>query len=410
MSKKQRSVIDKKSIGIVISKINLTNFTLFGKDELEFKSGLNLLKVSTLIEKFMLNFILNLSINIEFYINHKKLDNHTFYLLNSVKVKSEKPLSFITEVFINANSLGNDYDDFVKEILSENIIKIEFTINLDQEILLSLFHQKNKKFIPVTPVILFKLSQILKIVSWQNESLFPCIEFNMMQKLCNLSPSSFYEFTLQLLDLHKTERNYYELLDKNNLLVLEQENFTHLKEQALIRKESLENELKIIKEIKHLNIQISELELEKNWSSYFDLKNKFEGKSANIEQIKNKIDSIKSEKLSLEMTLDQVTKEINDLRVELEAETIEYETKRKSFLSEKASLDKIDRNLKNWDSTSSKAEKELKFKKMKLADKEKKLKDIINRINKDTMKTLEDQKNNIEKEIEKDKLELQPIQ
>ena len=410
MPKKAKNISDSGIKGGIIKKIQFTNSVLFGKNELNFNSGINVIQCKNFIDKAILKLIFKIVLNPDSFIKNKMLNDFDFKLIEIIKQEKKQPVLFKMTLNIISGTISEKYLQLLSNFINKDELIIEFSINLNHEIQLQIFHFSDRKFIPMTPSIEFLISQILKILIWQNKSFYPYINDERIYNITQLEPAQFFDFSLQILGYQQLITEYYSLIERFNLFLAEKENFIHLKKIGDERKLALENDLQVIKEIDEINLKLNEIELEKGWSKYFELKNKFDGKTVNLDQAKIKLETVYAESDTLSNRSDVITEELNGLQNELERISNEYETKRKGFLSEKALLDKIERSLKDWESSISKTEKELRFKKMKLSDKDKKLKDIDARINKDKSDSLIQQKEKLEAEIKKDNLEVQNLQ
>ena len=410
MPKKTKNVPEKKEFLGTIKSLKTKNFMLFEKNEINFQTGFNIINYNSMIDKILFKFIFKICLNPDFRIQNRKIDTEFFNYLENIKIDSKKGLGF-TIILCFTNIKKEEIEsNFIHNFMVNNELQMEFEINSQKDILLRIFDFSQKKFTIPTPSQEYQLSDILYNNIWLDKTVFPFFNADMITELIKYNHSRLFDFFLALLGFNEMIKQYYKLKENINLTRLEKENFQIIKQQAIEKKADLENELTILKEIEHIDDEINQLELEKNWAGYFDLKSKFQSKSASIEQIDTKLIELQEKKNTLENSIDNYSERLNKLKTNFDETTNQYEQKRREFLSEKASLDKIDRNLKDWGSTVNKAERDLKYKSMKIKDIEKKLKDLNMRIGKNSSKTLLTQKNQLEKELKKDQNELKNLQ
>lgn len=397
MSKKQKIVpIQKEFLG-TIQTLKFQNFTLFNQTEINFSSDINILNYSYTTDKILFEFILNSTLNPYFLNQNKKIKTDVSELFDIVKINSKQSVIFSIVLQLSPQRLGSLNYDVLTNLLADDEFQLEFEIDLDNNIFSRIFDYKKKQFIKITPSLEYKLSEVLYKSIFLDESLFPYFNTEKIFQIIKYNHAQLFDFFLELTNLHDLKIQYYRLKEDINLKKLEAENFQIIREKAVEKKKALERELSIKEEIAELSEKIDQLEVEKSWAHYFDLKSKFESKSGTIEQLNNKLPNLEEEKEKLEQEIEGQSLKIDELQIESESLSSQYEQQRKEFLSEKASLDKIDRNLKNWDASVSKAERDLKFKTMKLKDKEKKLKDLEARIKKSSSESLIAQKGEIRK-------------
>ena len=389
-----------------LQKLKLTNFTLLGRNSFQFHEGLNSINFHSYNDKILFEFIINISLNPSFVSNNKMVNKNLFNCFLAVTIDSKKPIAFDVTIGIlnyHLNELPNNFTN-KSQITVE--IEIDYTHNINKRI----FDYTSSKYVPLTPKLEYDLYSYFFTSLAISDSFFPYVNLETQFKVLKYSDSKLFDYIANSFGLGTLQTDLYALKSQYNLLVLETNNLVSLKTKAEEERFILEKEVKMLEEIDNLDSKIADLEIEKDWSSYFDLKNKFESRTKNIDQNKEKLESFQKEKEKLETDLEQLNAQLNSLKEETESVTQNYDNSRKTFLSQKASLDKIDRNLKDWSSSVSKVEKDLKFKSMKLKDKEKKLTDLESRLKKSETESLIAQKEKLQAEINKDKKEIKNLQ
>lgn len=408
----KQSIIDPdygKKFGI-IKQIQTSNFELYNTNEIVFHPALNLINSSSIIDKIIFNYILKLFLNPDFKNKNKKIELSLFNVFQKIKLVPKKDISFSIVLVIPEDALINVGDYFRSNFLKTNELTIQVEINIHRDVVSKLYNGSQKEFETLTPHLDYELSELLYGNIWIDHAVYPYLNSEKIFEILNYGPSQLFDFFLYHLNLGELKKQFLQLKEKITFINLEKDHFSIIKHEALEKKEELESELKILKKVEEIEQEIKQLEMEKEWSVYFDLKSKFQSKTANIDQITLKLPSLFSEKEKLESLSQNITVKLRTLHKDLDETSIQYENQRKDFLSEKALLDKIDRNLKDWDKNVTKTEKDLKFKSMRLADKEKKLKDLNTRISKESTESLLSQKDKLEKEIAQDNKEISNLQ
>ena len=410
MSKKAKIVPEKIQNFGIVKQIQTVNFKLFKKTEINFINSINVIDSTSLIDKILLKFMFNIALNPEIRNFHKKIDISTFNMLQEVKIDSKKDISFLFIFYFPQEKLTILTDDFKSNFIFSNEMKIQIEVNDQKDILTKIFHFSKQKFASITPTLEFQYSELIYNSIWLVHSFYPYLNPEKIFEIVKYDSVQLFDFILNHLELGDLKKQFIELKENINLTKLERDHFQSIRQEGFKTKADLEKDLKILQQIKDIDEQVAQLETEKDWADYFNLKSKFESKTSAMELIKSKLPGLLVEKENLVNSLEKITVELENLRNELENVTAQYDNKRKSFLAEKALLDKVDRNLKNWETSVSKAEKDFKFKNMKLLDKEKKLKDLDTRIAKEPTDVLVSQKEKLEKEIIKDKNDLASLQ
>ena len=392
-----------------LEEIQFFNFTLFGKNKLEFRNGVNILIYTSDIDKIVFNYILTCSLNPQFMAKHKFIDQLHFTHLRDIQIDSKKNFSFVMTLNLH-NQFADKKNDFFVTFVAQEKILVEVEVSKTKEITRKLFDNNQKSFVKLSPTQEFNFYNVVYQTFWIDSSFFPFYNLKNQIEVMNFNKSKMFDFIVSHLNLNQIKTQIFGLKERINLGSLESENLTNLKAQSEERRNSIEQEIQLLEKVDEIDKKLNEFELENEWSRYFELKNKFEGKVSNIEQNRASLLKNQSEKESLETQQSEITATLNEMKIQLEAITQDYDNKRQNFLTEKAHLDRIDRNLKDWSSSVNKVEKEIKFKTMKLKDKEKKLKDLESRIAKGSTDALLDQKTKLENEIKKDKSGLVNLQ
>ena len=78
MPKKTKTMdktIRNEETSCLLEEIQFFNFSLFGKNKIEFHNGINFLNYSSDIDKIVFNYILTCSLNPQFMMKHKFMDH-----------------------------------------------------------------------------------------------------------------------------------------------------------------------------------------------------------------------------------------------------------------------------------------------------------------------------------------------
>ena len=410
MSKKAKMVQEKSQNFGIIKQIQTINFKLFKETEINFKNSINVIDSSSLTDKILLQFIFNIVLNPEFRNSHKKIDFSTFNTFQVKKIDAKKDISFVFLFSFPHDKLSILTDDFQSNFIHTNELKVQIEINSQKDIITKIFQFPKQIFVPITPTIEYQYSELIYNILWLDQSFFPNLNSEKIFEIVAYDSVQLFEFTLNHLELGELKKQFVELKEIINLAKLEKDNFQSIRQEGLETKADLEKELKFILQIKDIDEQFAQLETEKDLAEYFNLKSKFESKTSSIELIQSKLPGLLTEKEKIVNSLEKITDELENLQNNLKNVTAQYDNQRKSFLAEKALLDRIDRNLKNWEISVSKSEKDFKFNNMKLQDKEKKLKDLEARIAKESTDALISQKEKLEKDIAKERKDLANLQ
>lgn len=291
-------------------------------------------------------------------------------------------------------------DSFVKQFLVSSSLQYQLSFKPDRRMVPELLDPVTNRWVTLVGEDLVSWNHLLRqwvLVDYQLPPLLPslaCVHETMF------SPAGLFDLVLTWLDLGEVRHEFYQLQMKLQDVTADlgklQSKFDQAGETTLV----LQSKVDLQRRLQKLRAELSALLDEKVWSPVADLNDQIQSREERLAMVRGRQKELGSAVEETQEMIGQLEEEIMGVEEQLAEATTAYEEARQHYLNEKALIDQLDRKTKDWSNNIDRTDRQLRFQRMKLADKQRRLKELEVRISAGSApKDAEDLKAALDKEV-----------